>query len=163
VGATPPVRFSLAEPGLTELRPGNYVYYDRTQVGLGAARVSDCALTVLSTVVSRPAPDRVVLDAGSKTLSSDSARGFVPLPGHGWVLPEPGSDAVAEALVIERLSEEHATVRVVDGPCDLAPGDRVRLLPNHSCVVSNLVDEVRLVEDGLVVDSLPVAARGKIT
>jgi D-serine deaminase-like pyridoxal phosphate-dependent protein len=163
VGATPPVRFSLHEPGLTELRPGNYVYYDRTQVGLGAAAVADCALTVLSTVVSRPSPERVVLDAGSKTLSSDPARGFTPLPGHGWVLPDAVSDRVDETLLIERLSEEHATVRVTSGSCPLKPGDRVRLLPNHSCVVSNLVDEVLLVEDGLVVDTMQVAARGKIT
>ena len=76
VGATPTARFSLQQQGLTELRPGNYVYYDRTQVALGAASLDDCALTVLARVVSRPAADRIILDCGSKTLASDQARGF---------------------------------------------------------------------------------------
>ncbi|MGH9332054.1 MAG: alanine racemase, partial [Vicinamibacterales bacterium] len=86
VGATPTARFSVGEKDLTEIRPGNYVYFDRTQVGLGAARYEDCALTVLARVVSRPSRDRVILDCGSKTLSSDGARGFQPAPGYGVVL-----------------------------------------------------------------------------
>jgi D-serine deaminase-like pyridoxal phosphate-dependent protein len=64
-------------------------------------------------------------------------------------------------LLIERLSEEHATVRI-NGATRLEPGDRVRVVPNHSCVVSNLVDVVRLVEGDEVVETLPVAARGRI-
>ncbi len=65
VGATPTARFSLNEAGITEVRPGTYVYFDRTQVALGAARARDCALTVLAMVVSKPARDRIVLDCGS--------------------------------------------------------------------------------------------------
>ena len=76
VGATPTLRFSAGERGLTELRPGNYVYFDRTQVALGAASLDDCALTVLATVVSKPAADRIILDCGSKTLTNDQARGI---------------------------------------------------------------------------------------
>jgi D-serine deaminase-like pyridoxal phosphate-dependent protein len=159
VGATPTLRFSATERGLTELRPGNYVYFDRTQVALGAAALSDCALTVLATVVSRPASDRIILDCGSKTLTTDQAR--VAAPGYGVVLARDGS-TVDQNLSIERLSEEHATVRVI-GDTTLEPGDRVRVLPNHSCVVSNLVDEIRLVDGDRVVDTLPVAARGKTT
>ena len=68
---------------------------------------------------------------------------------------------IDEALTIERLSEEHATVRVI-GETRLEPGDRVRVVPNHSCVVSNLVDVVRLVDGDQVIDTLPVAARGRI-
>ena len=154
-GATPPARYSLGQRGLTEYRPGNYVYFDRTQVALGAATLDDCALTVLATVVSKPSADRIVLDCGSKTLSSDSARGFTPTPGQGTVLSHP-------ELHIERLSEEHATVRVVSGSTPLEPGDRVRVLPNHSCVVSNLVDCAWLV-DGDDCEPLPIAARGCIT
>ena len=112
VGATPTARFSASRPGLTELRPGNYVYFDRTQVGLGAASLDDCALTVISTVVSKPAPDRIILDAGSKTLSTDGARGFTPLPGFGAIFEDPASTVLDESLLVERLSEEHATVRV---------------------------------------------------
>lgn len=158
VGATPTLRFSAQQPGLTELRPGNYVYFDRTQVALGAASLADCALTVLATVVSKH-PGRIILDSGSKTLTNDQARGITAAPGYGAVLTPSGT--VDDTLVIERLSEEHATVRVI-GETRLEPGDRVRILPNHSCVVSNLVDSVRLVDGETVIDTLPVAARGRI-
>ena len=173
-GATPPARFSIQHREFTEYRPGNYVYFDRTQVALGAATLDDCALTVLATVVSKPAKDRVIFDSGSKTLTNDGARGFAPVPGFGIVLrlpggrTEPGKNflsgglAVDNDLLIERLSEEHATVRALSGATDLEPGDRVRIIPNHSCVVSNLVDQAWLV-DGSEVEPLPIAARGRIT
>ncbi len=104
---------------------------------------------------------RIILDAGSKTLTNDQARGITNAPGYGAILTQDGS-AIDTTLTIERLSEEHATVRVT-GSTALKPGDRVRVLPNHSCVVSNLVNEVRLVEDERVIDTLRVAARGRIT
>jgi D-serine deaminase-like pyridoxal phosphate-dependent protein len=160
VGATPTLRFSATERGITELRPGNYVYFDRTQVALGAASIADCALTVLATVVTAH-EGRVILDSGSKTLTNDLARGIAKAPGYGAVLNEDGT-AVDDTLTIERLSEEHAIVRVA-GATRLSPGDRVRVLPNHACVVSNLVDCVRIVDGENVVETLPVAARGKIT
>ena len=160
VGATPTLRHSLRQTGPTELRPGNYVYFDRTQVALGAASLSDCAMTVLATVVSKPAADRVILDCGSKTLTTDPARGFTAPIGYGGVLSDDGT-TIDESLAIERLSEEHATVRV-DGRTPLQPGDRVRVLPNHACVVANMVDNVLLVEGDRVIDKVPVAARGKI-
>ena len=163
VGATPPARFSMAEPGITELRPGNYVYNDRTQVGLGSARLDDCALTVLATVVSKPDADRIVLDSGTKTLSSDGARGFEPLAGQGAIFSTLDMIQLDADLLVERLSEEHATVRVTSGQTKLEPGDRVRILPNHSCVVSNLVDEVHFTDGGdAIVETVRVAARGKI-
>ena len=165
VGATPTLRFSASHAGVTELRPGNYVYFDRTQVALGAAALDDCALTVLATVVSKH-PGRIILDCGSKTLTNDLARGIAQAAGYGAVLAgdEDTLDytrEIDEALTIERLSEEHATVRVI-GETRLEPGDRVRVVPNHSCVVSNLVDVVRLVDGDQVIDTLPVAARGRI-
>jgi D-serine deaminase-like pyridoxal phosphate-dependent protein len=181
VGATPTLRFSAKQPGLTELRPGNYVYFDRTQVALGAATLDDCALTVLATVVTKH-NGRIILDCGSKTLTNDQARGITPAGGYGAVLQgEPGGTSGAggsresggssgsmrridTSLVIERLSEEHATVAIAGTPgyTSLEPGDRVLVLPNHACVVSNLVDVVRLVEDDWVIDSIPVMARGRI-
>ena len=163
VGSTPTARFSLQERGLTELRPGNYAYYDRTQVALGSAAFDDCALTVLARVVSRAAPDRLILDSGSKTLTNDGARGFTATPGFGAVLRDIQSAEPDASLVIERLSEEHANVRALNGASDLRTGTLVRIVPNHSCVVSNLVDEVYLVDGEAVVDRLPVAARGRIT
>lgn len=161
VGATPTIRFSLPLDGITEVRPGNYVYFDRTQVGLDAARTRDCALTVLARVVSRPAEDRVILDCGSKTLSSDAARGFGGARGFGAVLNDLESDEIDGQLAIERLSEEHATVHA-SGKCQLRPGDLVRVLPNHACPVSNLVDYVQVVNGLDLVESLRVEARGKI-
>ncbi|HEV3486321.1 MAG TPA: alanine racemase [Vicinamibacterales bacterium] len=161
VGATPTARFSARQPGLTELRPGNYIYFDRTQVSLGAATWDDCALTVLARVVGRPAADRLILDCGSKTLTTDLARGG-SVAGYGVVLrgiDEPEPD---DSLLIERLSEEHATVRVRDGESALAPGDLVRVVPNHACVVSNLMDRVWLVRGNEVTAPLEVAARGRI-
>jgi D-serine deaminase-like pyridoxal phosphate-dependent protein len=162
VGTTPNARFSVRHRGVTEMRPGAYVYGDRTQVGLGAAALDDCALTVIATVVSRPAPDRVILDCGSKTLSSDAARGFRAAPGYGAIFRDLEATDLDSSLTIERLSEEHATVRAT-GPCSLRPGERVRVLPNHCCVVSNLVDEVHLVDGLEVLQAMPVAARGRIT
>ena len=160
VGATPTLRYSVRQPGITELRPGNYVYFDRTQLSLGAASLGDCALTVLATVVSKPTTDRLILDCGSKTLTTDLARGFGLTPGYGVVITPDGS-GIDETLVIERLSEEHATVRIAARTA-LEPGDRVRVLPNHACVVANMVDEVLLVDGERVIDKLPVAARGRI-
>ena len=162
IGATPTARFSLTHKGPTEMRPGNYVYFDRTQVGLGAADVDDCALTVLSTVVAKH-PGRIILDAGSKTLTNDGARGFTPIAGYGAL--SPSIDARLQphdGFSVERLSEEHATVKVAGGAPELTIGDRVRIIPNHSCVVSNLVDTVHMVDGPGVVESLPVAARGRI-
>ena len=157
VGATPTLRFSAGEPGLTELRPGNYVYFDRTQVGLGSAALEDCALTVLATVVSKPRPTASSSIAAARRCRAIRRR----QPGLRRGAHGDGS-AIDEALTIERLSEEHATV-TVRGRTPLEPGDRVRVLPNHSCVVTNLVDEIRLVEGDRVTETLPVAARGRIT
>lgn len=162
MGATPIARHSLALDGFTELRIGNYVYFDRTQVGLGAATWDDCALTVIAMVVSRPAPDRVILDCGSKTLSNDGARGFGQMPGFGALVPDMIDNTPDPSCTLERLSEEHATVHVSSGS-SLRIGDRVRVIPNHSCVVSNLVNEVAVVEGMDVVDVLPVTARGRIS
>jgi len=162
VGATPTARFSLQQKGITELRPGNYIYYDRTQVALGSATWDDCALTVLARVVSRPAADRVILDCGSKTLTTDQARGYGSTPGFGVVFADLDTPQPDESLLVERLSEEHATVRLLGAGCRLEPGDLVRVLPNHACVVSNLVDSVWLVSGTAVLDELPVSARGRI-
>jgi D-serine deaminase-like pyridoxal phosphate-dependent protein len=162
VGATPTVRFSVDEPGITELRPGNYIYFDRTQVALGAADWDDCALTVLARVVTRPADNRIILDCGGKTLTTDQARGWGQTCGYGAVLQSLDSSAPDAALNVERLSEEHATVRV-SGASALRPGDLVRVVPNHSCVVSNLVDAAWLVDGDEVLERIDISARGRIT
>lgn len=165
VGSTPTARFigkqvkQVARFAPTEMRPGNYVFLDRTQVALGAATLETCAMFIAATVVARPAPDRVILDSGAKTLALDGARGFEAMPGHGLVIHEDGTPD--PTLVIERLSEEHATVRATS-PTRLKIGDRVRVLPNHACVVTNLMDELVITEGGVVTGAIKVDARGRI-
>lgn len=84
-GSTPTALHAAHLPGVTEIRPGNYVFYDAMQIGLGTATAADCALRVIVTVTSRPAPDRAVVDCGSKTLAMDrGAHGTGVLQGHGW-------------------------------------------------------------------------------
>jgi D-serine deaminase-like pyridoxal phosphate-dependent protein len=96
-------------------------------------------------------------------LTNDSARGFGEMPGYGAVMRDPFVAEPDPSLLIERLSEEHANVKVMEGPTRLVTGDLVRIVPNHSCVVSNLVDQVWLVDGDSVIEPLPVAARGRIT
>jgi D-serine deaminase-like pyridoxal phosphate-dependent protein len=160
VGATPTARFITLQKGATEMRPGNYVFFDRTQAGLGATPLSGCALSIVATVVSRPVASRVIFDAGSKTLTSDAARGFGAATGYGLVFSDLDSETPELSIAIERLSEEHAVARVLP-ECELKPGDRVRILPNHACTVTNLADRLLLVEGMEVVDEIEVGARGK--
>lgn len=161
VGSTPTASFAPSQRGITEMRPGNYVFYDRTQVGLGSATYAQCALFVVASVVSRPAPDRAILDCGSKTLTNDGARGFGGAPGYGLVFMSSSEDEPDTSILIERLSEEHATCRVSpDSP--LRPGDRVRVLPNHACTVTNLMDALVLAHDDGSFERLDIAARGRI-
>jgi len=152
VGSTPTARRAMKVSGVTECRPGNYVYHDASQVALGTCGLEDCALTVLATVVSVPAPGRAVLDAGSKTLSTDPLRPHVG--GHGWVLGTKSR--------LARLSEEHGVIDVAPGDA-FHVGQRVRVLPNHACVVSNLHDFVTAVRGERVEGHIPIAARGCVT
>jgi len=151
VGSTPTARHAMGVAGVTEARPGNYVYHDASQVSLGTCGIEDCAMSVLATVVSVPAAGRAVLDAGSKTLSSDPLR---PRPaGHGWLL--------GRRSRIERLSEEHGVVAVAEAE-SFRVGERVRVLPNHACVVSNLHDRIFAVRGDQVEAEWRVAARGRV-
>jgi D-serine deaminase-like pyridoxal phosphate-dependent protein len=136
-------------PLVTEYRVGVYAFHDRNSVAAGAATLDDVALTVHATVVSRPTPGRAILDAGSKVLSSDPG----PDDVFGEILEAPASRIV-------RLNEEHAYVEVGEGD-ELELGRRVRIVPNHACVVSNLFDELLVERDGEIVDAWRVAARGR--
>jgi D-serine deaminase-like pyridoxal phosphate-dependent protein len=154
VGSTPTAMISGAVPGVTEMRPGNYVFYDRMQVGLGSAQLSDCALTVLTTVISRPSPERAVIDAGSKTFALDrGAHGLEALLGYG--------EDNEFGLVLDRLSEEHGVI-LLDPAHDalLQVGDRLRILPNHACTTANLAEALYGMRNGRMVDVLPVLVRG---
>ncbi len=137
--------------GATEHRPGTYVYNDRMQVAAGVAAWDDCALHVYSTVVSRAAPERGILDAGSKTLTADSGG----LDGYGLILEHPEAK-------IARFAEEHGFLDLSKTNSRPLVGDVVRIVPNHVCVVVNMADEVVMVRGEDIIGTLPVAARGKL-
>ena len=137
--------------GVTEHRAGTCIFNDRMMMACGAATLEDCALTVLATVVSRPTDVRAVLDAGSKSLTSDT----LGMTGFGAV------DGYPQA-VVRALSEEHGQVHLAVAGQRPHIGERVRIVPNHACVISNLFDRVHLVSGDRVVDVVPVAARGRV-
>ncbi|WP_371932773.1 D-TA family PLP-dependent enzyme [Roseibium sp. MMSF_3544] len=139
----------LAAP-VTEHRIGTYVYNDRSLVTRGNCSWQDCALTVLATVVSVPSETHAIVDAGSKVLTTD----LFGLQGHGHVLGR-------EDLSIDQLSEEHGRV-VSSGPINLAVGERLRIVPNHACVVANMLEHVESIRGTDVLGPLPVAARGQV-
>src|SRR3954471_16067338 len=151
-GGTPNLKNVGKLRGGTEHRPGTYIYNDRMQVKAGVADWDDCALTIYSTVVSRAAPDRGILDAGSKTLTSDTGGG---LDGHGLILEHPEAK-------IARFAEEHGFLDLTRSNNRPSVGDVVRIVPNHVCVVVNMVDEVVMVRGEEIIGTLPVAARGRL-
>src|SRR6185437_3630908 len=146
-----PDMWHVGDRVVTERRPGTYIYFDRSQVAFGAAGSEDCALTVLATVVSRPTSTRAIVDAGSKSLSSD----LFGQTGYGCLMDH-------EDIALAALSEEHGII-TLPTPSDWPRvGDRVRIVPNHCCVVSNLFDDVHLVHADGSIETVPVAARGRV-
>jgi D-serine deaminase-like pyridoxal phosphate-dependent protein len=155
-GSTPTATASHRNPFLNEIRPGTYIYNDLNEVRLGVATLDQCAARVLATVVSVPSDRKFIVDAGSKTLSSD--RNCVDdQAGFGLVLEFPYAK-------ISRLSEEHGEVTLPENHNDRLPkvGDRVWILPNHICVCVNLQNSFFLLEESSVLE-YPVDARGLLT
>jgi D-serine deaminase-like pyridoxal phosphate-dependent protein len=143
---------SLADyPVMTEHRAGTYAYNDVMMVQSGAATLEDCAMHVRTTVVSRPTEDRAIIDAGSKVLTREQY--FVK--GFGHVVEYPGA-------VIANVSEEHGMIDLSASDRKPGVGEVISIVPNHCCVVSNMVDEVYGVRGGAVEVVWPVAARGKV-
>ncbi|HOY65405.1 MAG TPA: alanine racemase [Candidatus Ozemobacteraceae bacterium] len=152
IGSTPTWRISGIMPGVTEARPGNYVYHDAIQVGLGVATLGDCAFTVLTTVIAVYA-DRFVVDAGSKALGLDKgAHGIELLKGYGFVLTEDGTPM--PDWVPARLSEEHGIVPLSPESPRPRIGDRLQIIPNHSCAAANLFASVTFASDASTTHSL---------
>ncbi len=150
-GGSPDMWTAHKVPAATEHRAGTYIYYDRSQVEFGAASLEDCALSIRATVVSRPTSDRVIVDAGSKTLSSD----VMNIGGHGTVLEYPSAR-------LYQMSEEHGNLDFSEESGRPAIGETLTIIPNHACAVTNLHDLVHGVVDGRVERSYPVAARGRV-
>lgn len=150
-GGTPMMWQAHTHPEVTEYRAGTYVYSDRKILSSGAMTLEECAFKVITTVVSRPTADRGILDGGTKTFSSDT----LGLEGYGLILEYP------EAIIYGQ-SEEHGHVDF--SKCGRKPdiGERVTVIPNHCCVVSNLFSQVVGVRNGEVEVIWPVAARGTL-
>ncbi len=151
-GGTPSLFSAHLVPSATEHRAGTYIYNDRSMVRAGHCTLDDCAMHILATVVSRPTPDRAILDSGSKALTSD----LLGFSDFGLIVEYPDA-------VITGLSEEHGTVDLskVSGRRPEI-GERIRIVPNHTCVVSNLFDRMVFHRDGIVTRVEPVAARGLV-
>ncbi len=153
VGGTPGMWNVHDVEGITELRAGTYIYNDRNIVGSGTASLEECALHVHATVISRPTETRAVIDAGSKTLSSDLIKAEYG-QGYGLVLEYP-------QVVIRKLNEEHGIIDISNCKTKPEVGEVVRIVPNHVCVVTNLHDEVVVHRKGWIEGVWPVWARGK--
>ena len=154
-GSTPTAMQSHRNPLLNEIRPGTYIYNDMNEVRLGVATLDDCAARILATVVSTPSRNKFVVDAGSKTLSSD--RNCVDADsGFGYVIEFPNAK-------ISRLSEEHGEVVLPEASPSKPPkvGDRIWIIPNHICVSVNLQNAFYLLEKETL-HPLPVDARGML-
>lgn len=149
-GGTPDLYRAHEVAAATEHRPGTYIYADRS-LARRDAELADCALRVVATVVSRPTEDRAILDAGSKTFSSDT----LGLDGFGHVVEYP-------QLRIKGLSEEHGHVDCAESNARPRIGERVTIIPNHACVVSNLHDLVHGVRGERVERAFRVEARGRV-
>lgn len=151
IGGTPYMRGAHAVKSATEHRPGTYIYNDKSLIARGECGVDDCALTVLTQIVSRPTEDRGIMDAGSKALTSD----LLGLDGYGLVREYPDA-------IITGLSEEHGHIDF--SACVTKPqiGEKINIIPNHVCPVVNLYDHVHIYENERVVEILPIDARGKL-
>ncbi len=151
MGSTPGAEFSTQEAGITELRPGVYVFNDVMQLRLESATLGQCALSLLSTVDSVRPGGRVLIDAGTKTLASDC-----PFADKTYgLLPEHPEVRFAAA------NEEHGYLDAPEGTFQV--GDRVRVIPNHACTCINLHDRVWVERGGTVAGRWRVAARGAVT
>ncbi|WP_377191151.1 D-TA family PLP-dependent enzyme [Ruegeria meonggei] len=148
-GGSPGMWDAQDVPVATEYRIGTYIYNDRSLQARGVCTWEDCALSVLATVISVPADNRAIIDAGSKVLTSD----LLGLEGHGYVLGRPD-------ILVQGLSEEHGVLTA--DKIDLSVGDRIRIIPNHACVVTNMVDQIESIRGDRALGPVHVAARGKI-
>ncbi|HEY8482358.1 MAG TPA: alanine racemase [Spirillospora sp.] len=153
VGSTPGATSAPFVDGVTEARPGTYVYFDANQVGLGSARVEECAQTVLSRVVSAQRPGTVIIDAGIKAMSSDSMAAAGSL---GIVCDVSGRPL--DGVVFGNGNEEHGYLSG-PGTSELRVGDLLRVIPNHACGTTNMWSALYFVDGDRAVERHPIEAR----
>ena len=152
-GSTLAAPYEADTSGVTEIRPGTYVFNDANTVARWTATYDECAAYVLATVVSRPAPNRAVVDAGTKSFGVDPRIGGGAIPAH--------VRSRSDVNVI-RASEEHGVLHV-DPDSDLAIGDRLAIIMNHVCPVVNLYDAMIGVRGSTIEREIPIVARGHRT
>lgn len=153
-GSTPTLYHSHQVAGLNEIRPGTYIFNDRNTALTGGCAWSDCAATIMTTVVS-VRPGHLIVDGGSKTFSSDGVA-TAGEPSYGLVREAPGAH-------FHRMNEEHGFIDVRKAERqDFVVGDRLRILPNHICVAVNLHEQLYGIRGDRVVETWKVAARGKL-
>ncbi|MGA2436643.1 MAG: alanine racemase [Bryobacteraceae bacterium] len=153
-GSTPSLFHSHRIPGMNEIRPGVYIFNDGNTVAAGACSQADCAVSILTTVVSTAQPGQAVIDGGSKTFSTDRLASGTEA-GFGYVIEEP-------AAVVARLWEEHGCLDVSRATRRFSIGDRIRIVPNHICTAMNLHDRVYGIRGGAVEEAWTVEGRGKL-
>jgi D-serine deaminase-like pyridoxal phosphate-dependent protein len=152
MGSSATARYAIGQPEINEFRPGTYVFNDRTQIAQGAAAPEDCAAAVIATVISHPRNGEVVIDAGSKSLTSDRMIVSNSVQSYGCLVSDPSIEVV-------RIHEEHGVLRT--NGATLNVGDRVAVRPNHICPVINLHDRVFVFEGDEFVGTWAVDARGR--
>jgi D-serine deaminase-like pyridoxal phosphate-dependent protein len=153
-GSTPTLFHSHEIQGLTEIRPGTYVFNDMNTVRSGGCAMEDCAATILVTVVSVARPGHMIVDGGSKTFSSDRPANSSEVT-FGHVVEAPGAR-------FHKMNEEHGFIDLTGAGREFGVGDRVRVIPNHICVAVNLHERVYGVRAGQVEEIWNVDARGKL-
>ena len=153
-GSTPSAEFAHLIHGLTEIRPGTYVYNDLNTYYQGACRLEDCAVRVVTTVVSTAVPGRAIIDGGSKTFSSDPL-GSGPKSGYGYVVEAPDAPII-------KLNEEHGYLDITQSRHHFRVGEVVTVIPNHVCATVNMHDEILTLRHGEAVGCWKIAARGKV-
>jgi D-serine deaminase-like pyridoxal phosphate-dependent protein len=155
IGSTPTMSVAHDLTGVTEVRPGNYVFFDAFQAAIGSCSWDDIAFTVLTTVIGRyPDRDTLVVDAGALALSKDDgARHVDPRGGYGVLLSEDGLTRYDELRVVS-LSQEHGVVRASGGlrGGDHPVGERLRIAPNHSCLAAAMFERYHVISDGQVIE-----------
>jgi D-serine deaminase-like pyridoxal phosphate-dependent protein len=154
IGSTPTARLAdTFQEGITEIRPGNYAFFDYTQVALGSCEVTDCALTVVSSVISKNM-DRAIVDAGATALSKDKGPIHIePNVGYGKIVKDYVEGKLETGVMITSLSQEHGKLTLTEKTSfDFKHGEKIRIIPNHSCLSANLFDYFQVVKGDSVVD-----------
>jgi D-serine deaminase-like pyridoxal phosphate-dependent protein len=152
-GSTPSAEFASLIPGLTEIRPGTYVYNDMNTYYQGACGLEDCAVRLVVTVVSTAVPGRAIIDGGSKSFSSDLL-GSGPKSGYGYVVEAPDAPII-------KFNEEHGHLDITRSQHEFRVGEVLTVIPNHVCTCVNMHDEITTLRAGQAVGTWKIAARGK--